>query len=144
MWDAASAWFDEQCHVRAQDLNRQNTGPPAAEHANLTTRPRGRPLHCSFNAMSPCTRGTGSTHWSSGVQVQFLFCTKFFSIIDLSGVPYPVLPLSPLFCRVNIPVSSNLVLQVSSSPGPSPLAWPRKEPGPSYMAKSRVGARRMS
>ena len=22
MWDAASAWFDEQCHVRAQDSNQ--------------------------------------------------------------------------------------------------------------------------
>ena len=44
MWDAASVWFDEQCHVRAQDSKQQNTGPPAAEHANLTPRPRGQPL----------------------------------------------------------------------------------------------------
>ena len=44
MWDAASAWSDEQCHVRTQDSNRRNTGPPAAECANLTTRPRGQPL----------------------------------------------------------------------------------------------------
>ena len=43
MWDAASVWFDEQCHVRAQDSNQRNTGLPAAEHANLTTRPRGQP-----------------------------------------------------------------------------------------------------
>ena len=43
MWDAASAWFVEQCHVRAQDSNRRHTGPPAAERANLTTRPRGQP-----------------------------------------------------------------------------------------------------
>ena len=43
MWDAAPAWSDEQCHVRAQDSNRRNTGPPAAERANLTTRPRGQP-----------------------------------------------------------------------------------------------------
>ncbi|XP_070375726.1 NADH dehydrogenase [ubiquinone] 1 alpha subcomplex assembly factor 2 isoform X4 [Equus asinus] len=43
MWDAASAWFDEQCHVRAQDSNQRNTGPPAAERANLTTGPRGQP-----------------------------------------------------------------------------------------------------
>uniref|UniRef100_A0A9L0ITK3 Dolichyl-diphosphooligosaccharide--protein glycosyltransferase subunit 1 n=1 Tax=Equus asinus TaxID=9793 RepID=A0A9L0ITK3_EQUAS len=42
-WDAASAWFDEQCHVRAQDSNQRNTGPPAAEPANLSTRPRGQP-----------------------------------------------------------------------------------------------------
>ena len=26
--DAASAWLDEQCHVRAQDLNQGNPGPP--------------------------------------------------------------------------------------------------------------------
>src|SRR3712207_7548579 len=44
MWDAASAWFDEQCHVHAQDLNQRNTGPPAAECANLTTLPWGQAL----------------------------------------------------------------------------------------------------
>ena len=44
VWDAASAWSDERCHVRAQDSNQRNTGPPAAERANLTTRPRGQPL----------------------------------------------------------------------------------------------------
>ena len=43
MWDAASAWPDEQCHVRAQDSNQRNTGPPAAECAELTTRPWGQP-----------------------------------------------------------------------------------------------------
>src|SRR3712207_4949693 len=43
MWDATSAWFDEQCHVRAQDSNQRNTGPPAAERADLTTRPWGQP-----------------------------------------------------------------------------------------------------
>ncbi|XP_070131978.1 EEF1A lysine methyltransferase 2 isoform X3 [Equus przewalskii] len=48
MWDAASAWFDEQCHVRAQDSNQQNAGPPAAECANLTTRPRGQPLRAKL------------------------------------------------------------------------------------------------
>ena len=44
MWDTASAWSDEQCHVRAQDSNQRNTGPPAAERTNLTARPRGQPL----------------------------------------------------------------------------------------------------
>src|SRR3712207_7273563 len=29
-------------HVRVQDSNQRNTGLPAAERANLTTRPRGR------------------------------------------------------------------------------------------------------
>src|SRR3712207_1540984 len=43
MWDAASAWLNEQCHVRAQDSNQRNTGPPAAERTDLTTRPRGQP-----------------------------------------------------------------------------------------------------
>uniref|UniRef100_A0A9L0SM36 Translation machinery-associated protein 16 n=1 Tax=Equus caballus TaxID=9796 RepID=A0A9L0SM36_HORSE len=42
MWDAASEWYDERCHVRAQDSNQRNTGPPAAECMNLTTRPRGQ------------------------------------------------------------------------------------------------------
>ena len=27
MWDAASTWPDEWCHVHAQDLNQQNAGP---------------------------------------------------------------------------------------------------------------------
>ena len=48
MWDAASAWFDEQCHVHAQDSNQWNTGPPAAERVNLTTRPRRQPLDTEF------------------------------------------------------------------------------------------------
>ena len=26
MWDTASAWLDEQCHVRGQDPNRRNPG----------------------------------------------------------------------------------------------------------------------
>ena len=43
MWDAASAWFDEQCHVRAQDSNQWNTGLPEVERENLTARPRGQP-----------------------------------------------------------------------------------------------------
>ena len=44
IWDTASAWPDEQCHVHAQDSNQRNTGPHAAEHTNLTTRPWGQPL----------------------------------------------------------------------------------------------------
>ena len=28
MWDAASAWPDERCHVCTQDPNRRNPGPP--------------------------------------------------------------------------------------------------------------------
>ena len=48
MWDAASVWFDEQCHVHAQDSKQRNTGPPAAEHVNLTTRPRGQPQDLGF------------------------------------------------------------------------------------------------
>ena len=28
MWDAASAWLDERRHVRAQDSNLRNPGPP--------------------------------------------------------------------------------------------------------------------
>ena len=52
MWDAASARFDKQCHVRAQDSNQRNTGLPAAERANLTTRPRGQPMnYCYFSSL---------------------------------------------------------------------------------------------
>uniref|UniRef100_A0A9L0TGC3 Telomere repeat binding bouquet formation protein 2 n=1 Tax=Equus caballus TaxID=9796 RepID=A0A9L0TGC3_HORSE len=53
MWDAASAWFDERCHVHAQDSNQGNTGPPTAECANLTTRPRGQPPVFSILSFSP-------------------------------------------------------------------------------------------
>ena len=51
MWDATSAWPDEQCHVRAQDSNQWSSGPPAAEHTNSTTQPRGQPprLETFFN-----------------------------------------------------------------------------------------------
>ena len=48
MWDAASAWPDERCHVRAQDSNQWSPGPPKLEHANLTTRPRVRPQYLLF------------------------------------------------------------------------------------------------
>uniref|UniRef100_A0A9L0ID93 Uncharacterized protein n=1 Tax=Equus asinus TaxID=9793 RepID=A0A9L0ID93_EQUAS len=48
MWDAASAWSDEQCHVRAQDSERRNTGPPAAERANLPLGHGASPWHKCF------------------------------------------------------------------------------------------------
>src|SRR3712207_9146436 len=48
IWDAASAWSDAQCPVRAPDSHRRNPGPPAVERANFTTRPRGQPLFCVF------------------------------------------------------------------------------------------------
>ena len=54
MWDAASAWFDEECHVRAQDSNQRNTGLPAAERANLTTRPQGQPPQAVLNIVFTC------------------------------------------------------------------------------------------
>ena len=42
VWDAASAWPDERCHVRAQDPNWQNRATKA-ECRNLTTQPRAGP-----------------------------------------------------------------------------------------------------
>ena len=45
MWDAASAWPDEQCHVCSQDPNQRNTGLPAVERMNLTTF---KPLSITF------------------------------------------------------------------------------------------------
>ena len=48
MWDAASAWFDEQCHVCAHD------SLPAAERTNLTAWPQGQPL-CFMFLMSQCS-----------------------------------------------------------------------------------------
>ena len=46
MWDAASVWPDEQCHVRAQDSNQRNTGPPAEERTNSTMGPA--PIRLTF------------------------------------------------------------------------------------------------
>ena len=48
MWDTASVGLDEKYHVRAQDSNQRNTGPPAAERANLTTWPQGQSLNDVF------------------------------------------------------------------------------------------------
>ena len=44
MWDAASAWPDEHCRVRAQDPNRRNPGC-----ANLTTWLLDRAENKSYN-----------------------------------------------------------------------------------------------
>ena len=43
MWDATSAWLDERCHVRVQDPNQRNPGPP--KQGAQTTRTQGRPLN---------------------------------------------------------------------------------------------------
>ena len=56
MWDAASAWLEEQCHVRAQDSNQRNTGPHAAESANLTTRLQGQPPYEYILVDSICSK----------------------------------------------------------------------------------------
>ena len=53
MWEATSAWLDEQCRVHARDANRQNPLAAKSEHVNLSTRPWGRPLlHAFFMADS--------------------------------------------------------------------------------------------
>ena len=41
MWDAASAWFDEQCHVRAQDRTKHWAACSGARELNHW--PRGQP-----------------------------------------------------------------------------------------------------
>ena len=80
MWDAASVWFDEQCHDRAQDLNWWNTGPPATEHVNLTTRPQGQPqLKVFFNLSPSCIKCISSG--VSGLLVHFFYL--FFSLMWL-------------------------------------------------------------
>ena len=47
MWDAASAWPDERCHVCAQDTTQRNPGLPKWS-VTLTARPRGSPLTLVF------------------------------------------------------------------------------------------------
>ena len=44
MWDAATAWLDEQCHVCTWDPNPQTPG----RHVNLTTMPPGQPQAIEF------------------------------------------------------------------------------------------------
>ena len=44
MWDAISAWPDEQCHVCAQDPNQRNPGPAKAE----------RELNHLATGLAPC------------------------------------------------------------------------------------------
>ena len=49
MWDAASAWLDEWCHVCAQDPNQWNPGPLKWRVLkNLTTWPWGQLPHNEF------------------------------------------------------------------------------------------------
>ena len=64
MWDSASAWFSEQCHVRAQDSNQQNTGPPAAELVNLTIQPRASP-HLSLTPSTELRTLSAHCKWLS-------------------------------------------------------------------------------
>ena len=73
MWDAASEWSDEQCHVRAQDSNQRNTGTPAAEHPNLTTRPQGQPLKNNNFDNHPHMR---VPLWKSESLVKFQYMTE--------------------------------------------------------------------
>ena len=49
MWDTASAWPDEWCHVRTQDPNQRNSGPQkrVCELNYLTTWPLNQPLNIS-------------------------------------------------------------------------------------------------
>ena len=90
MWDAAPAWSDEQCHVRAQDSNRRNTGPPAAERANLTTRPRGQPLITPIFEIDIKLEGR--------VNCKFIYCSRIFlnnmiqisknSLVGMPNIPF--------------------------------------------------------
>ena len=107
MWDAASAWFDEQCHDCAQDSNQQNTGLPAVERKNLTTRPRGQPpfwvisielfvVHGSFLLLFPISDSSCPVlfFFSSAMSIwiskdHLFFCWK-------SASSHPLCPSYPL------------------------------------------------
>ena len=75
MWDAASAWSDEQCHVHAQDSNQRNTGPPSAECTNLTTQPQDQPQFIVL--FDECGAGAGS---QGGYPYFINFLPKLFPI----------------------------------------------------------------
>ena len=81
LWDAASAWLDEQCHVRTQDLNQQNTGPPAAELANLTTWPWGQPqgnlnLYLKFRFFNVFIGKISGHNWITILEMEEGKCTN--------------------------------------------------------------------
>ena len=48
MWDAATAWLDEQCVGPQLGSEPVNPGMPEVECANLTTMPLGQPQHIFF------------------------------------------------------------------------------------------------
>ena len=57
MWEATSAWLDEQCYVLAQDPNLWTLGRRRGGCPNLTTRLQGRCLQQTFVALSFSHRG---------------------------------------------------------------------------------------
>ena len=77
MWGTASAWLDEWYHVRTQDLNQRNTGPPAVEQVNLTTWPQGWPQISSTSYSLTDTLGLCSSpeelFW-----LHFISCMRFY------------------------------------------------------------------
>ena len=108
MWDAASVWLDEGCHVRTQDSNWRNTGLPAAERANLTTRPRGQPLvSTSFWA-----QGLRLTpHCLSLLEPSFSFSFMEKETFIMSDLTYlKCIKLSNLYSLVKTRLSSRKVL----------------------------------
>ena len=98
MWDTASAWLDEQCHVHALDLNQRNSGPPAAERANLTTLPRGQPQVTPLLLLSWTLYRRGHVVWTlgpSGSSHGLCFCYWKFKA---KGVHLRKLRNSPNIC----------------------------------------------
>ena len=123
MWDVASVWPDEQCHVRAQDSNQRNTGPATAERVNSTTRPRGQPLKmvififpiskpqrvlCWFFTMRTTWNFRGKTHWSvvasfmtvapRSFSFSSLFILSLQRFVRISIQPLPLFYASSDFC----------------------------------------------
>ena len=88
-------WFDEQCHVRAQDSNQQNTGPPAAEGANLTTRPRGQPTPNFFNQKTFSCRSFSEPVWTLDFKAPSIYDIHCFCCLSTM----PSFPISPSCLR---------------------------------------------
>ena len=95
MWDAASAWFKEQCHVCAQDLNQQNTGPPAVECTNLTTWPRGQPQSVQYFTPLQTNKLVCQFHeWEDRLRDSWNLDKTLFIIAQKT----PTALCSPLYC----------------------------------------------
>ena len=74
MWNAASAWLDERCHVRAPDLNRWNPGPPERSKRNQPLGHGDGPLTIINNIILEKTRNVYMKYILGKMQGLSIYC----------------------------------------------------------------------